>query len=168
VLNVYAANATEAQYEQLLTEARAATDFVEQRRAWRRVAGAKDEALARRTLQLVLGEEIPRQLRTSVLTWVTGAHPQMGWDFLVANRAAVEALLDPLSRLEYPTGIAGQSSDPAMADALIEYASNFPAGAQPQIQSAAANIRLRARTIEQAMPAVEQWIARNGRATRSR
>ncbi len=168
VFGVYAANATPAQYEELLAAARNATDFVEQRRAWRRVAAAKDEALAQRTLQLVLGEEIPRQLRTGTLVWVTGSHPQMGWDFLVANRPAIEALLDPLSRLEYPTGIAGQSSDPAMADALIEYARDFPAGAQPQIQSTAANIRLRARTIEQSMPAVEQWIARNGRATRSR
>jgi aminopeptidase N len=167
-LNVYASSATEAEYDELLARARSATDFVEQRRAWRRVAAARDEALAQRSLQLILGEDIPRQLRPSMLTWVSIAHPQMGWDFLVANRATMEGLLDPLSRLEYPLGIAGQSSDPAMADALVEYASNFPAGAQPSVASTAANIRLRARTIEQGMPAAEAWIARHRAAPRGR
>ena len=160
VLAVAAANLTEAEYNALVQRARATTDFVEQRRLWNQVAQARDEALARRTLQMVLGDDIPRQLRTTVLSDVADVHTQMAWDFLVANRAAIETLLDPLSRLEYPTTVADASSDPAMADALIAYAQNFPDGAQPQIRSNAASIRLRARTVEQAMPAVEQWIAR--------
>ena len=38
----------------------------------------------------------------------------------------VESMLDPLQRLEYATGIAAQSSDPAIADALIEYGRDTP------------------------------------------
>jgi len=161
VLDVYTLNATAREYEATLAEARGATDFVEQRRAWLRLANAKDDALARRTLQMVLGEEIPRQIRTNVLQRVASVHPQMGWDFLVAHRAEVEALLDPLSRGEYPAIIADQSADPAIATALEAYARDLPEGVQPTIRSAAANIRLRARTIEQAMPEVERWISRH-------
>src|SRR5690606_21480478 len=80
-LNVYAANATPQQYDELVAQARGASDFVEQRRAWFRVAAARDEALARRTLQMVLGDDIPRQIRTQVLSIVSGAHNQMAWDF---------------------------------------------------------------------------------------
>jgi aminopeptidase N len=163
VLGVYAANATPAQYEALVTQARNATDFVEQRRAWLRVAAARDEALARRTLRMVLGEDIPRQIRTQVLSGVAGGHNQLAWDFLVANRAAIEALLDPLQRLEYPPSIADDSADPAMIPALEAYAANFPEGARPTVDAAIAAIRIRAETVGQRLPAVEQWIAARGR-----
>lgn len=163
VLSVYAANVTPAQYEAMVGEARAATDFVEQRRLWLRVAGARDEALARRTLQMVLGESIPRQIRTQVLSVVAGGHNQLAWDFMVANRAAIEALLDPLQRLEYPPSIATGSSNPAMIPALEAYTRDFPEGARPTVAAAIAAIRIRAETVEQRMPAVEAWIAARDR-----
>ncbi len=159
VLSVYAANATAADYDALLAQARAASDFVEQRRLWRQLASAQDESLARRTLQTTLGDEIPRQIRTQVIAVVAGAHPRLAWDFLVANRAAIENYLDPLQRLEFPAGIAGVSSDPAIVDELERYAANFPEGARPTVAAAQAQIRLRAQTIAERMPAVEAWVA---------
>ncbi|MBN8608171.1 MAG: M1 family metallopeptidase [Caulobacterales bacterium] len=159
VLSVFAENATEADYEWLLGQARAATDFVEQRRLWLRVGAAKNETLARRTLQMALGDEIPRQIRTQVIAAVAGEHPRLAWDFLVANRAAIEAYLDQLTRLEFPTGIAASSSDPAMVGELERYAANFPEGARPSVAAAQAQIRIRAQTIAERMPAVEAWIA---------
>ncbi|WP_135210834.1 M1 family metallopeptidase [Vitreimonas flagellata] len=159
VLGVYAANATAADYDSLLAQARAASDFVEQRRLWRQLASAQDATLARRTLQTTLGDEIPRQIRTQVIAVVAGSHPRLAWDFLVANRAAIENYLDPLQRLEFPAGIAGVSSDPAMVDELERYAANFPEGARPTVVAAQAQIRLRAQTIAERMPAVEAWVA---------
>ncbi|HEX8902121.1 M1 family metallopeptidase [Vitreimonas sp.] len=159
VLSVYAEHATHADYEALLGQARAASDFVEQRRLWRQLAAAYDETLARRTLQMTLGNDIPRQLRTQVIASVAAAHPRLTWDFLVANRTTVEGYLDPLQRLEFPAGIAGASSDPAMAEELERYAANFPEGARPTIAAAQAQIRLRAQTVAERMPAVEAWIA---------
>ncbi|UPT61652.1 MAG: M1 family metallopeptidase [Hyphomonadaceae bacterium JAD_PAG50586_4] len=158
-LSVFAANANEADYNLLLGQARAATDFVEQRRQWLLLASAEDAALARRTLQMTLGDEIPRQIRTQVIARVAGAHPRMAWDFLVANRAAVEEYLDQLTRLEFPTNIAAISSDPAMVNELERYAANFPEGARPTVAAAQAQIRLRAQTIAERMPVVETWIA---------
>jgi aminopeptidase N len=158
VLGVYAANASAEDYDDLLNRARTAADFVEQRRIWRLLASASDPALAQRTLQLTLGEEIPRQLRTQVIATVATSHPRLSWDFLVTNRAAIEGLLDPLQRLEFPTGIAGLSSDPAMTSELERYAANFPDGARPSVAAAVAGIRLRAQTISERMPAVEAWI----------
>ncbi|MGQ0531980.1 MAG: M1 family metallopeptidase [Caulobacteraceae bacterium] len=161
-LSVYAYNARDADYAALLDRARSAGDFVEQRRLWRLLAGARDAALAQRTLAMTLGDDIPRQLRTQVIAVVAGVHPRLAWDFLVGHRAEVEALLDPLQRLEFPTDLAALSSDPAMAAELDRYAANFPEGARPTVAAASAAIRLRAQTISERMPAVETWISRHG------
>jgi aminopeptidase N len=164
VFAVFAHNAASGDYDMLLAQAQATEDFVERRRLWLRLASAADPALARRTLGLTLGEAIPRQIRTQVIRGVAAEHPRLGWDFLVANRAAIETLLDPLQRLEYPTLVAQQSSDPAIAAELEAYARDFPEGARPTVAAAAAAIRLRAQTVRERMPAVEAWIARRGQS----
>ena len=158
-LSVYAHNASVSDYEAMLARIGATQDFVEQRRLWLRLASAADPALAARTLTLALSDTVPRQLRPQVIASVAGAHPRLGWDFVVANRSPVEALLDPLQRLEYPAEIASASADPTIAAALEAYARDFPEGARPSVASAAASIRLRAQTIAERMPAVETWIA---------
>jgi aminopeptidase N len=168
VISAYAYSANAGDYDDLLDRARSANDFVEQRRLWLRLASASDELLARRTLQMVLGEEIPRQIRPQVLATVAGSHPRMAWDFLVAHRVAIEALLDPLQQLEFPAGIASASSDPAIASELESYASDFPEGARASIASATATIRLRAQTTAERMPAVEAWIAARERPPQRR
>jgi aminopeptidase N len=158
VMTVYAQHANQADYEALLTQIRQAPDFVEQRRLWLRLASAKDNSLAERTLQMVLTDQIPRQLRPQVLRSVAGEHPRMAWDFLVAHRQQMDGMLDPLQRLEFPTTIASQSSDPAVAQELREYARDFPEGARPTVNAAVGSIELKAQTIRERLPAVESWI----------
>ncbi len=158
-LGVYASHASSEEYESLVAQAQAAHDFVDQRRLWLQAASASDEALARRTLQATLGDTIPRQIRPQVISAVAAEHPRLAWDFLVANRATIEGLLDPLQRLEFPTQIAAASSDTVMVGELGRYAQSFPEGAQPTVAAAQAQIRLRAQTISERMPAVEAWIA---------
>ena len=163
VRSVYAANATEQDFNALLAQARAETEFVEQRRLWLLLASVRDDALAQRMLQMTLGDEIPRQIRPQVIASVNAGHPRMAWDFLVANRTAIEAMLDPLQRLEFPTNLAAVSGDPAMLGELDRYATNFPDGAaRDAVAAAQAQIRLRAETIRERMPAVEAWVAQHG------
>ncbi len=166
-IGVYAQHATTGDYAALLARARAATDFVEQRRLWLLLASAKDETLARRTLQMTLGDMTPRQIRTQVLQGVATAHPRMGWDFLVTNRVAFEQLLDPLQRLEFPTDLAALNSDPEVAMQLQAYARNFPEGARGTVDAAVAQIRLNAQTRDR-MSDVERFIAEEARAQRVR
>ncbi len=90
---------------------------------------------------------------------VAGEHPRMAWDFLVSHRQAVEALLDPLQRFDFPTAIAAASSDAAMVGELEAYTRDYPEGARRSVAAAQAQIRLRAQTIAERMPAVEAWIA---------
>ncbi len=166
ILSVYAAQATAQDYETLIAQAQSARDFVDQRRLWLQAASVSDEALARRILQLTLGEAIPRQIRPQVIASVGAEHPRLAWDFLVANRASIEAMLDPLQRLEFPPGIAAVSSDPRMVDELARYAQSFPEGARGTVAAGQAQIRLRAQTISERLPAVESWVASHSQPAR--
>lgn len=163
ILGVYAHNASAADFEALINQARAADDFVEKRRLWRLAASVADPALAQRMLDLTLGEDIPRQIRTQVIGVVAGEHPRLAWDFLRAHRSEIEALLDPLQRLEFPASIAGANYDLAVVDELEAYAAGFPDGARPTIEAARAQIRIRAATINERFPAVERWISERRR-----
>lgn len=157
-LQVYGASAETAQYERLLQRATSAADFLEQRRLWSSLAGVRDEALARRTLDLVLGDQIPRQLRFGILRGIATEHPRMAWDFLVAHRAAIEAMLDVVLRAELPASIASQSNDPAMLDEVDAYAATAGEGARDNFEAAKAAIQLRIAAAER-MGDVDAWIA---------
>jgi aminopeptidase N len=159
VMAAYAANATPEQYEALVQHARTATDFIEVRRSWLRVASVRDDALAQRTLDMVLTDAVPRQLRTQLIGRITANHPRLGWNFLKAHRAQVEDLLDPLSRGDFATNIAGANSDPAVADELEQYAANFPPGTRGTVEGAQSSIRSRAHTIATGVPQIEAWLA---------
>lgn len=158
-LGAYAYNASAADFDALLAQARAASDFVEERRMWLLASSVADSELAQQMLALTLGEDIPRPLRTQVIATVSGEHPRMAWNFVRTNRTAIEALLDPLQRLEFPAGIAASNYEAAVADELEAYAADFPEGARPTIEGAKAQIRLRAQTINDRFPAVERWIS---------
>jgi len=118
--------------------------------------------LSRRTLALTMGEEIPRPRRTQIISVVADVNPRLAWDHVVANRTAIEALLDPLQRLEFPAAIAGHNADLLVVDELEAYARDFPNGARPTIEGAKAQIRLRAQTINDRFPEVERWVAQRG------
>ena len=163
--DVYAYNATPAHFAALVSQAKAATDFVEQRRLWSAIGNVNDDALAQQLLTMTLGNDIPRPLRPPVIRQVAANHSRMAWNFLVAHRAAIEAILEPGLRLQFPTEIAANSADPAMVAELDHYAANFPAGARPQVDGAKATIQLRAEAVRERFPAAETWIAqhRDGR-----
>lgn len=160
-LDVYAYNANAADLAALVTQARAATDFVEQRRLWSTIGHVNDATLAQQTLQMTLGDTIPRPLRRSVITQIANNHPRMAWDFLVAHRATIEGWLEPAIRLSFPAEVASVSADPAMVGELDRYSANFPTGARQTLDAAKASIGLRAQAVRERFPSAEAWIAQH-------
>jgi len=159
---VVGSRADRAQYDALRARAAGETNFVEQRRLYGYVAEARNRVFAQETLALLLTESVPRPLRPQVLSSVSINHPNLAWDFIVANRAVVDGWLDPLRRLDYAPGVAAQAHDAATAASLEAYAHSFPEGARQAAEGASAGIRARARLIETEMPAVDAWLARGG------
>jgi aminopeptidase N len=163
-LGVYAFNATPAQHQSLIAQARAANDFVEQRRLWLIAAQVHDDALAQRTLELMLTDAVPQQIRATVMGSMASDHNKLVWDFVVAHRAQIEPWLEPPIRISFPVGVAAASSDPAMAAALEHYGQNFPASVRQTVVGAESSIRSRVDFIRQRMPAAEAWIAATDRS----
>ncbi|MBL8548831.1 MAG: M1 family metallopeptidase [Hyphomonadaceae bacterium] len=160
-LRAYGSQARAQDYERLLTMARAATDFTEQRRLYFALAEAQDAGLADRTLVFALGDTVPRQLRPRVLAAVGIWHPRRAWDFLVAHRAEVDALLDPLQRQTFAPEVAQLAADPAVAAGIEAYAQSFPAESRQAAVTAAAAIRAKARVVQERAPASAAWLAAN-------
>ncbi|MDX2276272.1 MAG: M1 family metallopeptidase [Hyphomonadaceae bacterium] len=158
VLSVYGESADAVHYERLVALAQSANDFLEQRRYWLALASAQDEALARRTLDLVHGETIPRQLRFVVLNAVAAQHPRLAWDFLVRHRAAIESMLDIVLRAEVPAGIASLNSDPAILSEIDAYAATAGEGARGNFEAAKAAVRLSIAAAAR-MDDVDAWLA---------
>jgi aminopeptidase N len=159
-LRVVGANADASQHQALLARARAAQDFVEQRRLYAVLAEARDPTLAAATLDLTLGDTVPSTLRPGLVQNVAGVHPKLAWDFVLKHRQVVESWLDPLRRLDYAPGIAALSADPTAADSLTAYAASFPANARQAALSAEAEIRAKARFVSADLPALDAWLAR--------
>lgn len=160
ILRAAAARADAATYDALAARAAGARTFLEQEQFFRVLAETQDEALAGRTLALALDERAPRQLRALFVSRVARTHPDLAWDFLRANRAAIEGTLDPLRRLEFGPDIAAGLDDEARVAELEAYASGFPAEARDAVDAAIAGIGHNARVRTERLGAVDDWLRR--------
>ena len=82
------------------------------------LGGVRDERLARRALDLALTEEPGATNASQIISSVAAVHPDLAFDFALANRERVEALVDASSRSRYLAALGAGSSDPAMIDKL--------------------------------------------------
>lgn len=124
---------------------------------------AKDKALAQRALDLALTEEPGATNSSGMIGAVSGAHPDMAFDFALAHREQVDKLVDSTSQARYYPGIGGGSSDRAMIGKLRAYAERHIApGSRTATETAIANIEYRLKVREQRMPAIDAWLQAHG------
>ena len=128
------------------------------------LGGVRDEALARRALALALTDEPGATNSSQIIGAVAGDHPDLAFDFALANRERVEPLVDASSRSRYFAALGGGSADPAMIDKLGRYAEQHmtPQSRAPA-DRAIASIRDRIRVRQQRLPEISRWLeARRG------
>jgi aminopeptidase N len=124
---------------------------------------AEDKVLAQRALELALTDEPGATNSAGMISAVAGQHPDMAFDFAVANRAKVETLVDGSSQARYYPGLAGGSADRAMIGKLRAFAeAHIPASARNATETSIANIENRIRVREQRIPAIVAWLEKNG------
>ena len=128
------------------------------------LGGVRDERLARRTLDLALTDEPGATNSSQLIGAVAGGHPDLAFDFAVANRARVEQLVDASSRSRFVARLASRSADPAMIDKLNRYAeAHMTAQSRGAVDRAIASIRDRVRVRTERLPDITRWLeARRG------
>jgi aminopeptidase N len=159
ILSIVAANADAATWERLRQMARTEHSSSVRVQLYQLLGSAKDEALARRTLDLALTDEPGATNSSQIVSSVSRAHPDLAFDFAVAHRERVEALVDASSRSRYFAQLGGGSADPAMIGKLEDYATRHmtPQSRAPADQ-AIARIRDRVRVRSERLPDITRWL----------
>ena len=161
ILITYAYNATPAEWETLLALTKAETNPVIKNFDVVMLGIAKDDALARRALDLVKTDTFTDPQRASLLGVVAGNHPDMAFDFAVANLDMVNSLLEESTRASFVVGLGAGSNDPAMPGKIQAFADkNLPAASRQGVKRALTSIAVRKSIADRLRPAVTKWVAK--------
>ncbi|CAN7350073.1 M1 family metallopeptidase [Phenylobacterium sp. LjRoot225] len=158
IQSVAARQADAAVWDELHDLARKEEVTRDRSRLYRLLGAAKDPALADRALALALSGEPPPTTAPSIIESVSVLFPDKAFDFALAHRAQVEALLEPTSRAIFFTKLARGSRDAAMLKKLDALAATLPASSRGGARKAAAEIRHR-REFEKRLIEADRWLA---------
>ncbi|RAK58442.1 M1 family peptidase [Phenylobacterium hankyongense] len=159
VLGIVAGHADATAWEQLHQLARASTDPTDKSRLYRRLGASHDPALADKALALALSGEPVATDAPAIISAVANVYPEKAFDFALAHRAAIEAMLEPTSRTSFFTGLGGRSHDPAMEQKLAAFAKTAPASSRGEADKAIAAVRVRIDVTTKRLPEVDRWLA---------
>ncbi len=159
VLQIVASHADAAAWDQLHAMAQSSTESTDRSRLYTYLGVSHDPALADRALALALTKEPPPTDAPNLISGVSGVFPDKAFDFAMAHRAEVDALIEPTSRTNYFSGLANGSLSPEMDAKLKAFAETVPASARPAITRTIATINFRLDIIRNRLPEADRWLA---------
>ena len=160
ILGVVARHADVAAWEALRAEARAESTPLVKDQLYRYLASARDEALARRALEVALSDEPGATSSAAMVTEVAEEHPDLAFDFVIARRERMNSLLAPETRNRYYPRLGSGSHDAAMIDKIRRFAeANVPASSRRGAESAMAKVGYGATIANERLGAVDAWLA---------
>jgi aminopeptidase N len=159
-LGVIARNADAATWDALHAKARATTGTVERASLYQLLGRTKDEALARRALDLALTDEPGKTISSGMITAVAGAHSRLAIDFVLSHLAQVNQLIDISGRSRFMQRLAGPSRDPALIPVLQNYANaNLAESDRKPVQQAVDRIRSESAQTARIRSETSAWLA---------
>ena len=159
ILGTYAINATPAEWDALLSLTKAEKSPVAKNRFVSLLGSARDPALAQRALGLLKTDTITTPQKAALLRSVATRHPDMAFDWAVANLALVNSFLEDSTRSGYVVGLGGGSNDPRMPAKIQAFADkNLPATSRGGTTRTLAFMAVRKATAERLRPAVTNWV----------
>ena len=163
ILSVVARHADAATWDAIHAQAVAEKTPLIRAQLFSLLASAEDDTLARKALELALTPEPGETLSSSMISRVAGSHPDMTFDWAVANKDKVNAKVDNSARTRFIPGLGAGSSDPAMAEKIKAWAAaNLAEGSRGEADKAAAAVLNRARVRQDRLPAITAWVGKNG------
>jgi aminopeptidase N len=161
VYAIVARNADAATWDKLHAMAKAETTPLIKDQLYSLLAASRDEALARRALELALTDEPGATNSAGMISIVSGEHPDLAFDFAVAHRGQVDKLVDSTSRSRYYPGLGSGSRDPAMIGKLNAFAdAHIARSSRRATDTAIAGIQYRREVIEKRLPQITDWLAK--------
>ena len=158
VLAVVAEHADPAAWDALHAKAKAEIDTAEKTRLYEHLGDSHDPALARKALELALSGEPSASDAPGIIGRVAEVYPDEAYAFALQNRARVEQLLEPTSRVSFFTRLASGSRDPAMLGKLDAFAKTIPPSTVGEVKKAKAIIERRREIVEKRLPELDRWL----------
>jgi aminopeptidase N len=159
-LGIIAANADATTWEQLHAMARNASSATERQNLYSLLGQAKDEALARRALELALTDEPGKTVSAGMIGAVAGRHPDLALDFVLAHWPEVQKFVDLSAQSRFIGRIASGSHNAATIAKLDAYAkANIAESDRKPIDQAINVIRVRLSTEPRVKSETKAWLA---------
>jgi len=128
------------------------------------LASSDDRALAERALALALTDEPGATNGAAMIAVVSRSHPELAFDFALANMEAVNERVDATSRSRYMPGLAGNATTPAMIGKVRAYAeAHIAPEARRDAETAIAGIEDRIKVRRERMPEIDAWLAQHAK-----
>jgi aminopeptidase N len=163
ILAVVARHADAATWDELHAAAKAEKTPLVKDELYMLLSASEDEALARRALDLALTGEPGATNSAAMIERVAQLHPELAFDFALAHRERIDALVDTTSRAQYYPARGRRAQTQAMADRIRDYADKHIAeGSRRAANTAIANIGDRIRVRDQRLPEIDAWLQAQG------
>jgi aminopeptidase N len=159
-LGIVAANADAGTWEQLHAMARNASSATERQNLYSLLGAAKDEALARRALELSITDEPGKTVSAGMIGAVARRHPDLALDFVLAHWSQVEKFVDLSAKSRFIGRIASGSRNEATIAKLEAYAkANIAASDRKPVDQAIDVIRVRLANQPRVKSETKAWLA---------
>ena len=163
MLGTFAANATPAEWDDLLALFKAETNPVVKNEYVRLLGSPRDPVLAQKALDLFKTDVLTAQQKPTILRAVASGHPDLAFDFAVANADLVNGVLEASTRAGFIVSLGAGSNDPAMPGKITAYAEkNLPASSRGGMKRALASIAVRKAVADRLRAGVTAWAAKAG------
>ncbi len=161
VMAIVAGNADAPTWEALHSAALAEKSPMIKDQLYELLAISKDEALAKRALALALTSEPGQTVSASMIGAVSGPHPDLAFDFALANLSKVNSLVEANIRATFFPALAQGSGNAATIAKIEAYANaNLEKGSRRGADTAVARIMYRLKIRAERLPAIDVWLAK--------
>nr|WP_315484414.1 M1 family metallopeptidase [uncultured Undibacterium sp.] len=159
ILGIVAENADQKTWDALHAKAAAEKSSLIRQSLYTLLASSDDKVLAQRALDLALTEEPGLTISAGMIRQVADNHPDLAFDFAIANIAKVNDRVDATSRSRFFPGLASSSSDAKMIDKLNAYASShLDSSARGELDTVIAGIHYKIKVKQERVPAIRAWL----------
>lgn len=163
VLGLVARNADAATWDRLHALAREEKSSMLRAQYYSLLASSKDAALAQRALNMALTPEPGATISAGMIAGVAQEHPELAFDFAVAHREQVNALVDTTSLARYYPGLGAASTKPEMVDKIRAFADKYiAASARRDAERVINGLQTRIKLRQQRLPKIDAWFKQHG------
>ena len=158
-LSIVAANATDAQWSQLLSLARSSNSSVERSTYYALLGRAKSDRLAQRALDLALSGDVGVTDSAAIISAVAADHGDLAFNFVLDNEAKVNSLVDASGMARFLARLAGGVKDPTSTARLETFKTTLSGDLRKPIDRAIAINQQRQSDKPRQVAQVKSWLA---------